>query len=90
MSGASGVGAALPRVVVHWRPGCGFCARLFRALESSPIAFERVDIWEDPEAAAWVRSVADGNEVVPTVRVGDEALVNPGLDDIVAAIARQA
>jgi len=33
--------------------------------------------------------VADGNEVVPTVRVGDEALVNPSLDDIVAAIGRQ-
>lgn len=81
--------ADVPRVIVHWRPGCGYCARLFRTLESSPIAFERVDIWEDPAAAAWVRSVADGNEVVPTVRVGDEALINPGLEDIVAAIARR-
>jgi len=89
VSEAPDVAVEPPPIVVHWRPGCGFCVRLFRALESSPIAFERVDIWEDAEAAAWVRSVADGNEVVPTVRVGDEALVNPDLDDIVAAIARQ-
>jgi len=56
-------------VTVMWRPGCPFCALLLRGLERSGLAFERIDIWEDPEAAAWVRGVADGNETVPTVRV---------------------
>jgi hypothetical protein len=35
------------------------------------------DIWSDPEAAAYVRSVANGHETVPTVRVGDRVLVAP-------------
>jgi glutaredoxin len=41
---------------VLWRPGCPFCALLLRGLERTGLAFDRVDIWEHPEAAAWVRS----------------------------------
>ena len=83
-------------VTVLWRPGCPFCAMLLRRLERSGLTFDRVDIWEDPEAAAWVRSVADGNETVPTVRIvgadPDEAvaLVNPSVSDVLAQVARLA
>ncbi len=83
-------------VTVLWRPGCPFCAMLLRGLERSGLTFGRVDIWEDPEAAAWVRSVADGNETVPTVRiVGADpdqavALVNPSVSDVLAQVARLA
>ena len=31
--------------------------------------YTEVNIWKDPAAAAFVRSVADGNETVPTVTV---------------------
>ena len=58
-------------VTVYWRPGCGFCAGLLRGLEKTGLAHERVNIWEDEAAAAHVRSVANGNETVPTVAVGD-------------------
>ncbi|MFA9432064.1 mycoredoxin [Egicoccus sp. AB-alg2] len=74
-------------VTVYWRPGCGFCSSLFRGLERAGLPFERVDIWQDDEAAAFVRSVADGNETVPTVRVGDLALVNPSTRDVLRAVA---
>lgn len=74
-------------VTVYWRPGCMFCSSLLRGLERSGLAFDRVDIWEDEDAAAFVRSVADGNETVPTVRVGDLALVNPSTDDVLRAVA---
>lgn len=56
--------------VIYWRPGCGFCARLryeLRSTEPPPIW---VDIWSDPEAAEFVRSVNNGNETVPTVVIG--------------------
>jgi hypothetical protein len=46
------------------------------------LQFSLVNIWEDPEAAAFVRSVARGNETVPTVTVGDVALVNPSVGDL--------
>ena len=49
----------------------------------------RVNIWDDAAAAAIVRSVANGNETVPTVMVGTIALVNPRVSEILAAAARQ-
>lgn len=72
-------------VTVYWRPGCGFCARLFSGLDKTDLVFDTVNIWDDPDGAAWVRSVANGNETVPTVRVGDTGLVNPSVDQVLAA-----
>lgn len=92
-------------VTVFLRPGCPFCAVLLLGLARAGLAFHRVDIWQQPEAAAWVRSVANGNETVPTVHVaatgtpGAEitaatassvALVNPSIHELVAAVARLA
>jgi mycoredoxin len=75
-------------ITVYWRPGCGFCGRLFRQLEQHDIAHDRVNIWDDELGAATVRSIARGNETVPTVVVGDLGLVNPTVDDILAATSR--
>lgn len=83
---------SVPTVTVYWRPGCPFCSRLFRGLDEGGIAHDSIDIWEHPEAAEFVRSVARGNETVPTVAVrrGDEtiAMVNPPAAEVAAAIAR--
>lgn len=61
---------------------------LDRGLKGIGIPIEKHNIWEDPEAAAFVRSVANGNETVPTVRVGDQFMVNPSAKEVAAAIAR--
>src|SRR5665811_1039858 len=55
------------RPVIYWRPGCGFCARLRSTLGERAHDVQWVNIWQDKDAAAFVRSVNDGNEVVPTV-----------------------
>ena len=54
---------------LYWRPGCGFCRALEADLANVNLAIRRHNIWEDEAAAAFVRSVANGNEVVPTVAV---------------------
>jgi glutaredoxin-like protein len=74
-------------VTVYWRPGCGFCAVLLRRLESSALQYVALNIWDDPDAAAFVRSVANGNETVPTVVVGDRAMVNPPFHAVIDAAA---
>ncbi|NND04724.1 MAG: NrdH-redoxin [Acidimicrobiia bacterium] len=74
-------------ITVYWRPGCGFCARLFRDIESAGLAHDRVNIWDDRDGASFVRSVANGNETVPTVLVGKHAMVNPSLQQIQAALS---
>jgi mycoredoxin len=52
-------------VTVYWRPGCGFCRALRHGLDCAGLDRTEVNILEDPQAAAWVRSVAGGNETVP-------------------------
>lgn len=77
-------------VTVYWRPGCGFCSGLFRSLERLGVEPQRHNIWEDEDAAAFVRSVAGGNETVPTVVVGDHAFVNPTGAEVMRALAEVA
>jgi glutaredoxin-like protein len=64
-------------VVVYWRPGCGYCARLKSSLGELGDKALWVNIWQDDEAAAFVRSVNDGNETVPTVVIDGHAHTNP-------------
>jgi hypothetical protein len=55
-------------------------------MASAGINHDRVNIWEDPDAAAFVRSVAGGNETVPTVTIGDDVFVNPTVQQLVAVL----
>lgn len=87
-TGEAAAGVDAPRLEYFWRPGCPFCMLLERDLQRSGIGVVSRNIWEDPEAAAIVRSVADGNETVPTVKIGERALVNPSID-AVAELLRQ-
>ncbi|GAA3577394.1 mycoredoxin [Nonomuraea rosea] len=73
-------------VVLYWRPMCPYCVKLrFRLLFTS-LRFTKVNIWKDPGAAAFVRSVANGNETVPTVTVAGRAMVNPSKRQLFEAI----
>lgn len=76
-------------VVVYWRPGCPYCMKLRLRLRFTKLEYTEVNIWRDPEAAAFVRSVADGNETVPTVTVGGKAMVNPSKSQVVEAVRAQ-
>lgn len=65
------------RPVVYWRPGCTFCLRLRVRLGGRARRAHWVNIWRDPEAAAAVRAVNDGNETVPTVLLAGRHHTNP-------------
>lgn len=64
-------------VVIYWRPGCGYCARLRAALGDFADTAQWVNIWDDEDAAEFVRGVNDGDETVPTVVIDGEAHTNP-------------
>ena len=57
---------------------------LDRQLSTSDLQITYRNIWEDPEAAAFVRDHANGNEVVPTVKIGDVVLVNPSAEQVLS------
>ena len=63
---------------------------LERQLSTTDMAITFRNIWEDPEAAAFVRASADGNEIVPTIEVGETVMVNPSADEVVVAVTAQA
>ncbi|MGR6319471.1 glutaredoxin domain-containing protein [Micromonospora soli] len=65
------------RPIVYWRPGCRFCLRLRRRLGPRAGRVYWVNIWNDPDGAAAVRAITGGDETVPTVVAGGEAVVNP-------------
>ncbi len=82
-----GPGDHRPTVTIYWRPGCVFCALLMRRLHKLGVPSVDVDIWSDPDAAAFVRQHARGNETVPTVDIDGTVLVNPSADEVVATAA---
>lgn len=59
---------------------------LRRGLRRAGVATREINIWSDPDAAAMVRGIAGGNETVPTVLVGGQAMVNPPLRLVVEAV----
>ena len=62
---------------------------LERRLTDANVPFAKFNIWEGSDHAAFVRSVADGNETVPTLRIGEVSLVNPSLEQVLATMATE-
>lgn len=63
---------------------------LERNLSRLGLPLEKRNIWEDPDAAATVRSIARGNETVPTVVIGEARMVNPNASEVIAAVEQYA
>jgi len=78
----------LETIELYTRPGCPFCFTLRRRLRKHKIVFREINIWNDAGARDRVRAVANGNETVPTVHVGDRWLVNPKVKDVTAELRR--
>jgi len=88
-SAAEGAAAAADgRVVIYWRRGCPFTKRLRMVVGKRGAKAVWVDIWADPDGAAYVRSVNDGNETVPTVVIDGKPHTNPSPFKVRAALAR--
>jgi len=73
-------------IVIYWRPDCMFCLDLLLRLKFTRLRYRKVNIRTDPRARAFVRSVAAGNETVPTVVVAGRALVNPSKRQLIEAV----
>ena len=77
-------------VVIYWRPDCLYCLDLLLRLKFTRLRYRKVDIRKDAAARAYVRSVADGCETVPTVVVAGQALVNPSKRELLEVVAARA
>jgi glutaredoxin len=84
------VGQEHDEVVIYWRPDCMFCLDLLLRLKLTRLRYQKVNISKDTDARAFVRSVADGNETVPTVVVAGRPLVNPSKRQLIEAVRAHA
>ncbi|MGK5679104.1 mycoredoxin [Actinoplanes sp. URMC 104] len=67
---------------------CGYCHRLKSQLDREGIAYEVVDIEQQPAAADFVMSVNGGNQTVPTLKFDDgSALTNPSIIQVKERLA---
>jgi len=70
---------------------CGYCVRLKTTLKANGIAYEEINIEQDPAAAKFVSSVNGGNQTVPTVKLADgSTLTNPSASQIKDKLAELA
>ena len=77
-------------VVMYWRPGGVFCMKLRLSLLFARLRYSKRNIWRAKDAEAFVRSVADGNETVPTVTVAGHGMVNPSKQQLLDAVRTHA
>lgn len=69
-------------------PWCGYCHRLKGQLDREGIAYDVVDIEQDPAAAQIVESANNGNQTVPTLVYSDgTAQTNPSLAQVKEKLA---
>jgi mycoredoxin len=74
-------------VIVYYRPGCPFAAKLRTKLKMARMPYRAIRFGEDADADEAARSVSDGNQISPTVRIGSQYLVNPPVHEIRKALA---
>ena len=68
---------------MYTTPWCGYCHRRKSQLDREGIAYEIVDIEQQPEAAEIVESANGGNQTVPTLVYADgTAHTNPSLAQV--------
>ncbi|HZQ30434.1 MAG TPA: mycoredoxin [Mycobacterium sp.] len=67
-----------PRLTMYTTSWCGYCVRLKTMLKADGIAYDEVNIEQDPAAAQFVSSVNGGNRTVPTLKFSDgSTMTNP-------------
>ncbi len=78
-------------ITVYGRPGCPGVGPVLQLLDAAGVAYDYIDIRQDPDAAARVRELARGYESVPTVVLPDgRAMVEPSTLRLRQALQEQA
>ena len=73
---------------MYTTPWCGYCVRLKGQLDREGIAFNVIDIEQQPEAADIVEAANGGNQTVPTLVYADgTSHTNPSVAQVKEKLA---
>jgi len=78
-------------VTMYSTTWCGYCRRLKSQMDREGIAYNEINIEQDPQSAAFVEKANGGNQTVPTVRVvaaggAEVVMTNPSLAQVKQAL----
>ena len=76
-------------LTVYGRRWCGISQMIRRYLDRAGIPYEYVDLDQDPGAEAQLQWITGGRPRTPMVRLGDEWLVQPSVQQLARALARR-
>lgn len=78
----------MSQFTMYSTPWCGYCHRLGSQLDREGIAFDVVDLEQQPDAAQIVESANNGTQTVPTLVYSDgTAQTNPSLAQVKEKLA---
>jgi mycoredoxin len=79
--------AVSDRPIMYTTSWCGYCYRLKRQLQRAGIGVTEIDIERNPNAAAVVEQLNEGDQTVPTVLFPDgSSLTNPSIREVAAKL----
>jgi glutaredoxin len=76
-------------VEVYGADCCVDTQRTRRHLDSLGIAYQYINIEQDQQASAWVKQQNDGKERKPTVKIGQQVLVEPSDPELEQALRHE-
>lgn len=76
-------------VKVYGANWCGLTVRTLHHLDSLGVAYDYVDVDQDPQASEWVKSQNNGREKKPTLDIGGRVITNPSKAELEAVLRDQ-
>lgn len=77
-----------PSFTLYSTTWCPFCKRLVKDLDAAGIDYRNIDVDDDVEAGELVKSLNDGNRIVPTLVFADgSSMTNPSINEVVDKLA---
>jgi len=73
-------------VTVYGSRGCPDTRHAMHYLDERQIAYEFKDVDENPEYNDYIAGLNGGKRVMPTIRINNETLINPDLEQLGAAV----
>ena len=73
-------------VTVYGSRGCPDTLHAMHFLDGRQIAYEFKDVDENPEYNDYIAGLNGGKRVMPTIRINNETLINPDLEQLGAAV----